>query len=54
MDFESDFLSLFAFLRNVESLPRAVRIADLRAARVQGGVDRLEIEMTLQVFFEAL
>ena len=54
MDFESDFLSLFAFLRNVESLPRAVRIADLRAARVQEGVDRLEIEMTLQVFFEAL
>jgi Tfp pilus assembly protein PilO len=53
MDFESDFPSLFAFLKHVESLPRAVRIASLSAARVQEGDDRLEIEMTLQIFFEA-
>ena len=54
MDFESDFASLFAFLKRVESLPRAVRVVDLDATRAQEGDDRLEIQLTLQAFFEAL
>ena len=54
MDFESEFASLFAFLKRVESLPRAVRVVDLDATRAQEGDDRLEIRLTLQAFFEAL
>lgn len=53
VSFECDFASLFGFLREIESLPRLVRVSDLRTQRREEAPGSVACELTLRVFSEA-
>lgn len=50
--FQCDFPSLFGFLKEVESLPRIVRVSNLRMQREGDEPAAIACELTLQVFSE--
>ncbi len=61
ISFESGFAESFSFLRNVERLPRAVRVTELVIERLlgpsggpeDGEVGELRTELTMRIFYEA-
>ena len=52
MTFQSNFMSLFAFLQRVESLERTVRVARIDTAWVEDTPSMLKTQLLLQVFFD--